>query len=108
MRLSGLERSGRNEVKLESGKLWLEYRNDDGKPATLGPLSVPNPAKSLLQVGWEIGCALARVKGGWRIIELGSVPVLFRAGSACDNVTPIVDGAGTDTRTIALIFLEVR
>jgi len=57
---------------LEPGKLWLE--NFAAVADSLyGPVPVPRSATSLLREGWEISCALGRVRGKWRIIEVANV-----------------------------------
>jgi len=59
-------------VKIEPGKLWLQVY-DIGGVKTLGPIPVPKKATGLLQEGWDISCALGRVKGKWRIVEMANV-----------------------------------
>ncbi len=58
--------------RIEPGKLWIVIYEKD-KRGTLGPISVPKSATSLLGEGWDISCALGKVKGKWRIIEMGNV-----------------------------------
>ena len=58
-------------AKLESGKLWLE--TFDSRETALGPILVPKKATNLLQEGWDISCALGRVRGTWRIVEIANV-----------------------------------
>ncbi len=60
-------------AKIEPGKLWLKVYGLKEEPITIGPLSVPKKATDLLTEGWEIGCALARIKGKWQIAELGEI-----------------------------------
>jgi len=59
-------------VRLETGKIWLEVWETGGKK-TIGPISAPPKATALLSPGWEIACALGRVRGKWRIIEVANV-----------------------------------
>jgi len=59
--------------KIEPGKLWLEVDGIGEEPITIGPLLVTKKATELLQDGWEIGCSLARIKGKWRIVEVGEI-----------------------------------
>lgn len=58
--------------KVEPGKLWLEVYNDSGK-STVGPIAVPKEATALLQEGWDISCAIARIRGKWKIVEVANV-----------------------------------
>lgn len=60
-------------AKIEPGRLWLKVYGLEEEPITLGPLSVPQKATDLLTEGWEIGCAFARIKGKWQIVEMGNV-----------------------------------
>jgi len=59
-------------AKVEAGKLWLEIPESD-EDSTLGPIPVPRQATALLRQGWEISCALGRIKGKWRIVEMANV-----------------------------------
>lgn len=59
-------------AKIEPGKLWFEVFDKDGKQ-TIGPVSVQKTVTRLVKEGWDISCALGRVNGTWRIIEMGSV-----------------------------------
>ena len=58
--------------KIESGKLWLEVYTEKGKN-TVGPIAVPKEATGLLREGWDISCAIARVRGKWKIVEVANV-----------------------------------
>lgn len=58
--------------KVEPGKLWLEVYTEKGK-SSVGPIAVPKEATSLLQEGWDISCAMARIRGKWRIVEVANV-----------------------------------
>lgn len=58
--------------KVEPEKLWLEVYTEKGK-ASVGPITVPKEATSLLQKGWDISCAIARIRGKWRIVEVANV-----------------------------------
>lgn len=51
--------------RVEPGALWF----DSG----IGPVSVPRAASELAQPGWSASITLARVKGKWRIVEIGNV-----------------------------------
>ncbi|GBE36959.1 hypothetical protein BMS3Bbin07_01114 [bacterium BMS3Bbin07] len=57
---------------MEPGKLWVRIY-EGGERATLGPVAVPESATSLLAKGWDISCALGKVNGKWRIVEMGNV-----------------------------------
>lgn len=58
--------------KIEPGKLWLEVYDEKGKN-TVGPIAVPKEATALLQAGWDISCAIVRLKSKWRIVEVANV-----------------------------------
>lgn len=58
--------------KIEPGKLWLEVFNEKGT-SPVGPVAVPKAATKLLREGWDINCALARIKGQWKIVEFANV-----------------------------------
>ncbi len=58
--------------KLEPGKLWLELF-EGRKRHLYGPIPVPNSATKLLREGWDISCSLGRVRGKWRMVEVGNV-----------------------------------
>jgi len=58
--------------KVESGKLWLEVYDESGKN-TVGPIAVPKGATALLQEGWDISCAIARIRGKWKIVEVANI-----------------------------------
>jgi hypothetical protein len=58
--------------KVEPGKLWLEVYDEKGKSA-VGPIAVPKEATALLQEGWDISCAIARIRGKWKIVEVANV-----------------------------------
>jgi hypothetical protein len=58
--------------KIEPGKLWLEVYDETGKN-TVGPIAVPKEATALLQEGWDISCAIARIRGKWKIVEFANV-----------------------------------
>ncbi|MBI3015061.1 MAG: hypothetical protein HYY65_08405 [Candidatus Tectomicrobia bacterium] len=57
-------------AKLEPGKLWLK---DPERDETLGPVPVPKEATSLLEEGWELSCAMGRIRGQWQILEIANV-----------------------------------
>ena len=59
-------------AKVESGKLWLKVY-DVARPKTLGPIPIPKKATDLLEEGWDISCALGRVRDKWRIVEMANV-----------------------------------
>ncbi|HET6513589.1 MAG TPA: hypothetical protein VFG09_00350 [Thermodesulfovibrionales bacterium] len=59
-------------AKIEPGKLWLEVYTEKGK-SSVGPIAVPKEATELLEAGWDISCALARIRGKWKIVEFANV-----------------------------------
>jgi len=58
-------------TKIEPGRIWLGSFLVEG--GDTGPISVPRKATELLQEDWEISCALARVRGKWRLVEVANV-----------------------------------
>jgi len=58
--------------RVEPGRLWLEVYTEKGK-TSVGPIAVPKEATALLQEGWNISCAIARIRGKWRVIEVANV-----------------------------------
>ena len=58
--------------KVEPGKLWLEVYDEKGKNI-VGPIVVPKEATELLEEGWDISCAMARIRGKWRLVEIANV-----------------------------------
>lgn len=59
-------------ARMEPAKLWLEIQ-DGRKLRSFGPIPVPASVAKLLREGWEVGCALGRIRGTWRIVEIGNV-----------------------------------
>ena len=59
-------------ARIEPGKLWIEIFAG-GREQILGPIPVPDKATALLRTGWDISCSLGRIRGQWRIIEIGNV-----------------------------------
>jgi len=51
--------------RVTPGALWFE--------GGIGPLEVPAQASALAQVGWNVTVTLARVRGVWHLLEVGSV-----------------------------------
>jgi hypothetical protein len=51
--------------RVEPGRLWF----DDG----IGPVKVPRAASDLARPGWSVSLVLARVRGQWRMLQVGSV-----------------------------------
>jgi len=56
--------------RIEPGKLWLEESYGTER---FGPISVAVPATDILREGWEISCALGRIRGKWWIVEMGNI-----------------------------------
>ena len=50
---------------VEPGALWFE--------GGIGPVRVSRKASDLAEVGWSVNVVLARLRGEWRIVELGFV-----------------------------------
>jgi hypothetical protein len=59
-------------ARVEPGRLWLEIQ-DGRKRRLCGPIPVPAPSTKLLREGWELSCALGRVRGTWHIVEMANV-----------------------------------
>ena len=59
-------------AKVEPGRLGLEGF-DRGKMRSDGPIPIPAAATQLLRKGWDVSCALGRVDGTWRIVEVANV-----------------------------------
>lgn len=59
-------------ARVEPGKLWLEAW-EGGKPRSCGSIPVPEAATKLLRKGWDVSCALGRVGGRWRIVEMANL-----------------------------------
>ena len=57
-------------ARIEPGKLWFQTYGEQGM---LGPVAVPEAATGLLEAGWDISCALGRIGGEWRIVEVANV-----------------------------------
>jgi hypothetical protein len=51
--------------RVEPGRLWFEE--------DIGPVKVPKAATDLAQPGWTVSVALGRVRGQWRIVQVGNV-----------------------------------
>ena len=58
--------------KIEPGELWLEVYTEQGK-SSVGPIAVPKESTALLQEGWDISCAIARIRGKWKIVEVANI-----------------------------------
>ncbi len=58
-------------ARIEPGKLWFDLFRKDKR--LLGPVHVPKKAAELLKEGWAIGCAPARIRTRWYIVEVGNV-----------------------------------
>jgi hypothetical protein len=52
-------------ARVEPGVLWF----DGG----VGPVTVPRTASALAQVSWRVTITLARLRGTWRVLEVGNV-----------------------------------
>jgi hypothetical protein len=59
-------------ARVEPGRLWLDVW-EEGKARPRGPIPAPKAATKLLQKGWDVSCALARVRDTWHIIEVANV-----------------------------------
>lgn len=57
-------------ARIEPGKLWFQTYEEQGE---LGPVDVSEAATGFLEAGWDISCALGRIGGQWRIVEVANV-----------------------------------
>ena len=51
--------------RVEPGALWFEHG--------IGPVTVPKAASDLAQPGWSASITVAKLKGQWRVVEIGNV-----------------------------------
>jgi len=59
-------------TRVDPGRFWLRvYRA--AEPEEIGPLVAPLAATKSLRVGWNLSCALARVRGRWQIVGVDEV-----------------------------------
>ena len=59
-------------TRVDPGRFWLRvYRT--AEPEEIGPLVAPVAATKSLRVGWNLCCALARVRGRWQIVGVDEV-----------------------------------
>jgi hypothetical protein len=59
-------------TRVDPGRFWLRvYRS--AEPEDIGPLLAPVTATKSLEVGWNVCCALARVRGRWRIVAVDEI-----------------------------------
>lgn len=59
-------------TRVDPGRFWLRvYRT--AEPEEIGPLLAPLDATKSLRVGWNLSCALARVRGRWQIVAVDEV-----------------------------------
>ena len=59
-------------TRVDPGRFWLTvYRA--AEPEEIGPLVAPLAATKSLRVGWNLCCALARVRGRWQIVGVDEV-----------------------------------
>jgi hypothetical protein len=57
---------------IESGRIWLRvYRS--ARAEELGPLLFPPGAAGSLRVGWNLCCALGRLRGRWELVEMEEI-----------------------------------
>jgi hypothetical protein len=56
-------------TKVSSDSIWLCPLG--GKE--VGPIFLPTKVTELLEVGWDINCALAKHRGKWLIVEIGNI-----------------------------------
>lgn len=59
--------------KIEPGRLWLQVFDAKGKEVAIGPITVPKEATEILQEGWDVSCAIACIRGKWKMVEFANV-----------------------------------
>lgn len=71
-------------ARIDSGRFWLRvFRTSE--PEDIGPLLAPVGVTQALEVGWNLSCALARVRGRWQLAMVDEVyPNLALSGLACE------------------------
>jgi hypothetical protein len=57
-------------ANVEPGRVWLSSWSDG---EDYGPLPIPEAASQLIEDGWEISCALGRVRGRWQLVQVGNL-----------------------------------
>jgi hypothetical protein len=57
--------------RIEPGKLWLQPLT--AYPSVIGPVPVPKRVSDLCRPMWDIGGVVAKVNGGWRLVEVWNV-----------------------------------
>ncbi len=57
--------------RIAPGKLWLSPFTSG--EATIGPISIPEIASSICEIGWDIGGVVGKVGRSWRLIEVWNV-----------------------------------
>ena len=60
-------------AKIGSESVWLSVWDPGKGESTVGPIPAPAAATKLLREGWDVSCALARVRGTWRMIDVANV-----------------------------------
>lgn len=58
--------------RVEPGRVWLRVHRT-AAPEEIGPLALPQELTRHLRPGWTICCALGRLRGRWRFIELSEI-----------------------------------
>lgn len=59
-------------TRVDHGRFWLRvYRT--AEPEDIGPLVAPVAATKSLEVGWNLCCALAKIRGRWQIVGVDEV-----------------------------------
>ncbi len=58
--------------RVEPGRVWLRVHRG-ASPEEIGPVAVPEEITRHLRRGFTLGCALARIRGRWRLVEFSEV-----------------------------------
>lgn len=58
--------------RVEPGRLWLRVHRT-AAPEEIGPLALPEELTRQLRPGWTLCCALGRLRGRWRFVELSEI-----------------------------------
>ncbi|HXV63903.1 MAG TPA: hypothetical protein VEK15_24595 [Vicinamibacteria bacterium] len=58
--------------RVAPSRIWFSvYRS--AKSETVGPIWVPSLVSDALRVGWNVHCALGRLRGRWRFVEVEGI-----------------------------------
>ena len=64
--------------RVDHGRFWLRVFRS-ATPERIGPLLAPVAVTEALRVGWNLSCALAKVRGRWRLVRVEELYPNFAA-----------------------------